>query len=138
MTREDAKIGLEIIKAFADGKEIQWKAKNNDEWFTEESFGFDFKCNDYRIKPEDIYRPYKNTEEMVSDYCKKVYPNMQKDFTMFMPCIWVLGKETKVKRLISAFYHDKNEIEMCGFILSLDDIFAKYTYLDGTPIGVKV
>lgn len=69
MTREEAKKLLPIIRAFSEGKKIQWLKPDSDEWIDvvggdnvdfEGLTEFDVA---YRIKPEPKYRPFKNTEE---------------------------------------------------------------------------
>ena len=68
MTREEVKILLPIIQAFAEGKVIQ--TKNGDEtWIT---IGKETDLNieslaeypdNFRIKPEPKYRPFKDSDE---------------------------------------------------------------------------
>lgn len=63
MTREEAKEMLPIIKAFCEGKRIQFLF---DEWKDIDEIGIrEFLENPelYRIKPEPKYRPFKDTEE---------------------------------------------------------------------------
>ena len=61
MTREEAKKLLPILKAFADGKNVQVFYEN--EWITLSEFNFNKSPNMYRIKPESEYRPFKTKEE---------------------------------------------------------------------------
>ena len=86
MTREEAKRLLPIIKAFADGKTLQYRVSpsiprpyNRDvsylkEWFDLDEDKCDGFCCDgtinYRIKPETKYRPFKSQEECWNEMLK--------------------------------------------------------------------
>ena len=64
MNREEAKELLPIIQAFAEGKIIQFKKKEDNEWTDFLEGGIILSpCYDYRIKPEPKYRPFKTQEE---------------------------------------------------------------------------
>ena len=57
---------IAIMKAFEDGKTIEQKRFDRTEWESivyDENYQFDFVSNEYRIKTEDKYRPYKSVEE---------------------------------------------------------------------------
>ena len=57
---------IAIMKAYQDGKTIEQKRFDRTEWESivyVEDFPFDFVSNEYRIKPEPKYRPYKSVEE---------------------------------------------------------------------------
>ena len=131
MTREKAKELLPIIKAYAEGKTIQYLIK--DEWFDASAPNFNFSANDYRIKPESKYRPFKNQEECWKEMLKH------------QPFGWVKN-EYKYIQIVCVH---KNEIE---FIPDEDDdgtLFTStmdfinmykqwgYTFVDGTPFGIK-
>ena len=131
MTREKAKELLPIIKAYAEGKTIQYLIK--DEWFDAFKPNFNFPANDYRIKPEPKYRPFKNQEECWNEMMKH------------QPFGWVKN-EYKYIQIVCVH---KNEIE---FIPDEDDngtLFTStmdfinmckqwgYTFVDGTPFGIK-
>ena len=61
---------IAIIKAYEDGKTIEQKRIDGTEWgiiVHVEDFPFDFVANEYRIKPEDKYRPYKSVEEAFAE-----------------------------------------------------------------------
>lgn len=51
MTRKRAEELLPVIQAFAEGKEIEFKHKEGDEWFTQDYYVWD-EDYEYRIKPE--------------------------------------------------------------------------------------
>jgi len=52
MTRDEAKALLPIIQAYADGKEIQHRAREHHEWVVIGDCSFNFSPDCYRIKPE--------------------------------------------------------------------------------------
>ena len=57
---------IAILKAYEDGKTIEQKRFGGTDWASivhVEDFPFDFVANEYRIKPEDKYRPYESVEE---------------------------------------------------------------------------
>ena len=117
ITRENAKELLPIIKAYSEGKKIEffslgkWKLLTNPH--------FDGEPSHYRIKPETKYRPFKNIEEC--------WEEMQKH----QPFGWV-----------KQAYKPKNE-DRYYFINLIDDetdfdcLFKTYTFADGTPYGIK-
>ena len=63
MTREQAKELLPIIKAYSEGKVIQYRHKGRVAWYDLDSGQFNCDMYYYRIKPETKYRPFKNKEE---------------------------------------------------------------------------
>lgn len=66
MTKEETKMAAEIMLAFAEGKKIQVKNKDEKEWFDfTKSINptWNFEDFDYRIAPDRKYRPFKNTDE---------------------------------------------------------------------------
>ena len=99
MTREDAKQLLPIIKAYAEGKEIEIFDETKRMWITAILPLFNCDSSSYRIKPEPKYRPFANAEECWTEMLKhqpfgwvkaipdkeynaKYYPN-NKDVTVY-------------------------------------------------------
>ena len=119
MTREEVKELLPIIQAFAEGKQIQVKSKN--EWFEiGNEIYLSESTSDYRIKPEPKYRPFKTQEECWDEM------HNHPDFG------WV-------KRVQEPAYLSLNKIEEIGRVDGWDfsDIFKHITFTDGEPFGVK-
>lgn len=57
---------IAIMKAYEDGKTIERRTNFTSAWESldyVENYQFDFFGNEYRIKPECKYRPYKSVEE---------------------------------------------------------------------------
>ena len=117
---------LAIMKAYEDGKTIEKKRFDRNEWESivyAENFPFDFVSNEYRIKPEDKYRPYKSVEEAFKDAKKHRF--------------WLKHKLSGRICFLTSFLEERNTIyinsraTVCG----LDD----YVWLDdGSPCGIKI
>lgn len=122
MDRNQAKRLLPIIQAFAEGKEIECRVE--DKWYKVLEICNETNPQDYRIKPELKYRPFANAEE-----CWQV---MQKH----QPFGWVKDRDGN-KTFIGGINSD-NTIFMCNSeILYLKDTFEDFTFIDGTPFGIK-
>ena len=144
MTREEAKELLPVIKAFAEGKEIQYRNSFN-EWIDikkNEGLSFIKTPLDYRIKPESKYRPFKSQEECWNEMLKH------------QPFGWIYNKNDSCYYCIISVDEDKIELspEMqphsettikeyymensyIDFVTALEDY--EYTFADGTPFGIK-
>ena len=111
ITRENAKELLPIIKAYSEGKKIQYLNCAED-WVDREILSFDTEPHRYRIKPE--YRPFKNVGE-----CWK---EMQKH----QPFGWLKYKDRNSYFPIS--FGDNSDF---------DYLFENRIFADGTPFGIK-
>ena len=125
MNRKEAAELSPFIKAFGEGKDIEMRSKNShaqlNGWAKMDEFIFgNFE---YRIKPEPKYRPFANAEE-----CWK---EMQKH----KPFGWVKEKHSDRYNLITEVNGLSIKVkEGCLFT----DSVKYYTFVDGTPFGVKV
>ena len=127
--RNEAKILVPIISAYAEGRILQYKEEEG--WRDiEDSEGLSIKtiieeAENYRIKPK--YRPFANAEEC--------WTEMQKH----QPFGWIKGKEGEHRSLITSIIADEEEVYIngiSGFVL--DEIMEHYTFADGLPFGVKL
>ena len=117
---------IAIMKAYEDGKTIEQKRFDRTEWESivyVENFPFDFVSNEYRIKPEDKYRPYESVEQAFTDAKKHGF--------------WLKHKLSGRICFLTSFLEERNTIyinsraTVCG----LDD----YVWLDdGSPCGIKI
>ena len=134
MTREEAKELMPVIKAFAEGKEIQYRNSFN-EWIDikkNEGLSFIKTPLDYRIKPEPSYRPFKNQEECWNEMLKH------------QPFGWLKSKMNGRFSCIGEVY-GPDEFETVYIALSTseslsrssDSMFEQYTFYDGTTFGIK-
>lgn len=122
MKRTSAKELLPIIKAYAEGKTIQFFS-NDKGWVDKEYPNFSEEPYLYRIKPEQKYRPFKTKEECWNE--------MQKH----QPFCWVIYIKTG----------NFEQITYVGpTILSISDTnpyfstaFENYKFVDGSPFGIK-
>ena len=111
MTREEAKELQPIIQAYAEGKTIQFLTVKGDwkDWDDPVFLG----GYNFRIKPEQKYRPFKSQEEC--------WQEMQKHH----PFGWIKRNGKYVG------------ISMVSGDCSYDDHFKDVTFADGTPFGMK-
>lgn len=128
MDRNQAKQLLPIIQAFSEGRHIQYRIKDNKsaKWNDVDKNYHEFSPHSfmYRIKPESKYRPFANAEEC--------WQEMQKH----QPFGWVIDRDGN-KVFIGGINSD-NTIFMCNSeILYLKDTFEDFTFIDGTPFGIK-
>lgn len=113
MRRDEAAKLLPIIKAFSEGKEIQYK--ENGRWYSAEDIAFFGGTQEFRIKPEPTYRPFKDAEEC--------WQEMQKH----QPIGW-----TKlIGEIEYSFITDVDDT------INYSDAIKEYTFADGTPFGIK-
>ncbi len=125
MTREEAKEQLPIIQAFAEGKEIQYRNSFN-EWIDikkNEGLSFIKTPLDYRIKPEDTYRPFKTQEECWIEMLKH------------QPFGWVKEISSEMLYLINGI--SNKSIVIMEDINSFKEAMNIYEFKDGTPFGIK-
>ena len=122
MTREEAKVLLPIIQAYAEGKVIQ--QTDGYDWYDLDDLDFMANSSSYRIKPETKYRPFKDADEC--------WQEMQKH----QPFGWLKDKNDGHLTLITVV-DDEDMMALSGnkgwdFL----DIFKTYTFADGTPFGM--
>lgn len=145
MNRTEIKSFLPILQAFADGKEIE--NREEDKWYRVLEICNEMNPQDYRIKSEPTYRPFKNAEECWAEMLKhqpfgwvkaipdkeynaKYYPN-NKDVTVYY----------QVQKVAPGYikYDDANDrCEIGEQDKSYKDVFKVMTFVDGTPFGVKM
>ena len=124
MTREEVKEMLPVLQAFAEGKTIESRCIKGDKslWYDDEDpiFDNDFE---YRIKPEQKYRPFMDAEEC--------WQEMQKH----QPFGWVkstLFKDLALVNRVTTLY-----VEINRDIIDYKDALEKFTFADDTTFGVK-
>ena len=114
MTREKAKELLDIIKAYIEGKEIEYFVSTKGEWDLITDPIFDDEPSKYRIKTEPKYRPFKDAEE----------------------CFNEIGKHQPFGYIK---YKDRNYYYPIRFgdNSDFDYLFENRIFADGTPFGIK-
>lgn len=122
MTREEACRFWPIIKAYAEGKQIEVK-DDKGVWLSIKYPDFDSYFGDYRIKEEPKYRPFKNANECWEEMVKHGHLGWITNDTKFYFFIQFINEDSI--RLGDLFFKFKQ-------ILNIG-----YTFIDGTPFGIK-
>ena len=132
MTREEAKVLLPIIQAFAEGRVIECRTKSRalskswqdmNKWTEIKEIVF-WNNTEYRVKPKQKYRPFRDAKEC--------WQEMQKH----QPFGWVkstLFKDFALVKRVTALY-----VEINRDIIDYKDALEKFTFADDTNFGVKV
>ena len=122
MTREEAKELLPIIKAFVEGKTIQY---SSDKEIWNDTKTPDFDCGVfYRIKPELKYRPFKNQKECWNEMLKH------------QPFGWIRNNAGNIFNII-AMVNQNHAIKLNECYSKYSDLFKDFKFTDGTPFGIK-
>lgn len=135
MNRKQAKEFFPIMQAFAEGRVIEcrtrtWELNKGWQYSSTWKETQELKLQDtyeYRIKPEPKYRPFLNGEEC--------WAEMQKH----QPFGWI-KKNGYRYNIISTSDTDIKIIDIRGAITTLyfDVLLNRYSFVDGTLLGVKV
>lgn len=112
----------------------RFKIKNFD---IEESLANPFRSYGlfYLVEGPKKLRPYRDTDEMIEDFekrCNMKFPPCA------MPMIWLKAKDADKKYLIVRFASASTiclNVEVCT--PTLEELAEDYTYLDGSPCGMK-
>lgn len=126
MNRKEAKELLPIMQAFADSKKIETRCDIYD-WTETEVLHLESN-NEYRIKPEPKYRPFRTQEECWNEMHKHPDFGWIKDDDVYRPII----KIDKEKIYYLEYGFKRTGITYSSFKESLE---LKFT--DGTPFGIK-
>ena len=135
MNRNQAKEFYPIMQAFAEGKAIEcrtrvWELnkgwKYSTTWKETEELKFQ-DTYEYRIKPESTYRPFKNAEECWTEMKKHEYFG------------WIKAKNTSIPSRFMIINSVRNEEVSItsGIDFTYNELVEHYTFIDGTPFGVK-
>ena len=126
ITREEAKELLPIIKAFAEGKQIQDKIEGLTDWVDTNEINFVYECTriKHRIKPEPKYRPFKTQEECWNEMLKH------------QPFGWIKSPNGDLSCIDRVF--DEGVTHRTSIFRFEDYLDGNYTFADGTPFGVKI
>ena len=127
MKREDAKKLWPIMKAYAEGKNIEFRSHHdhNGLWEVMLDPAFNSDVSNYRIAKEPKYRPFKTVKECWDEMHK--HP----DFG------WLVHKNTKSMYHVTVIYYDGICLDINENSLNYLDAFDYYEFLDGTPFGIK-
>lgn len=125
MTREEAKILLPIIQAFAEGKTIQIRKHGEESYYdsTNSKLNFDLGYYSYRVKPEPKCRPFKNADECWQEMLKH------------QPFGWLREKKRNVYTQIG-FMHTEGIQGTSGGSSNYKAFFDCFSFADGAPFGI--
>ena len=122
MTREEAKYFWPIIKAYSEGKTIEYLLSEG-KWVTiNEDFLFDNSHERYRIKQEPSYRPFRDNKEC--------WDEMQKH----QPVGWLIEKVSKSQAIVQSMWD--NSIYIRDIPRPYKETMRMYTFADGAPFGI--
>lgn len=122
MTREEAKELLPIIQAYSEGKTIEYLIDGK--WVKLKDPAFNYNASVYRVKPEQMYRPFQNVEECWEEMKKhEPFGWLTNDSGTYFMMDFVGDTDISIPNAA-----------IIGFdkALNLGQKFA-----DGTPFGVK-
>lgn len=90
------------------------------------------------------WRPFKDCEELIEFVSKRDYPNIQIDWSVKKPFIWVKSKEYGTENLITAFDNTCSvgaTVCPCVFIqdiwIDLQQLYDNFEFLDSSPCGCE-
>lgn len=131
MDRNQAKEFYPILQAYAEGKVIECRTKPSfiegtdvpNEWTEMKEIEY-WKKTEYRIKPEQKYRPFANVEECWTEMLKHQPFGWTYDYTNN---IW-----DSIARVTSSGIIYEEDMRC------FEDVFNRVKFADGVPFGVKV
>lgn len=127
MTKEEAKHFSEVLKAYSEGKEIEY-LNTDGEWVPKHNPSFYDRPFKYRIILEPKYRPYKSAEEFLK---------AQKEHGMYL----ISKNQRDRARLPLIINYDSvfmfcypEDINLTGYTYS--DLLNHWVHQDGTCCGI--
>ena len=133
MTREEAKKLLPFIQAFSEGKTIQSRCFTEEMplWWDDNDPTFNVDDFDYRIKPESKYRPFRTTQECLSEMLK------HQPFGWLKPVNKCTNNFITIN-ISSIGCDDEYPIQFTNDYgdYSFLHLYKEFTFMDGTPFGI--
>ena len=132
-SRKETAEHIKVLQAFVDGKTIEerrisfdhteWVDNNNPEWRWDKF--------DYRIKPESKYRPFRTTQECLSEMLK------HQPFGWLKPINKCTNNSITIN-ISSIGYNDEYPIQFTNDYgdYSFEYLYKEFTFMDGTPFGI--
>ena len=132
MKREDAKKLWPIMKAYAEGKNIEFRSHHdhNGLWEVMLDPAFNGDVSNYRIAKEPKYRPFKTVKECWDEMVKHT------------PFGWLSSIKTGNIAAIGSVNDKDGQIYIkwatneC-FSFTAEDVGSDYVFADGAPFGIK-
>ena len=124
MTREEIKVRLPIMRAFAEGKTIQVRINYDSSWTDLLDDKLEISnLYEYRIKSDPKYKPFKTQEECWNEMLKHQPFGWVKSPRGELFCIDKVFEEGIVYKHSSCHFNEYLE--------------GQYSFVDGTPFGIK-
>lgn len=136
MTIEETKERIAVMQAYVDGKQIQGECSDG-KWVYVPEPSWSINEN-FRIKPEPKYRPFKDVDECWQEMLKH------------QPFGWVKEKGDKLSYELLACVSENDEAPISfavygsvgmGIIdrpsIEFNEMFNAFTFADSAPFGVK-
>ena len=121
--------------AFEQGKQIQSRHQHLDDMWADVSSPEWYSDFEYRVKPDEPepeYRPYKDIDEFIYEYRTK-----NDDFDAPL-VLWVKDSiNQNIMLQCDGLNRADSTVRVDGIWRTLKELLEGYTYLDGTPLGVK-
>lgn len=126
MNRKKAAELLPIIKAFSEGKTIEYRSNRMAEEWKEAKVipELSFNSFEYRIKPESKYRPFKDAEECWCEMMKHE------------PFGWVIRNDYHVN-IANLIRQSITFADNEGRNSSLNELLEDCKFADGAKFGIK-
>ena len=134
MNRKEAKEFYPFLQAFAEGRVIEWRTKPSavkgtyipNDWTEMKEIEF-WNNTEYRVKPKQKYRPFRDAKEC--------WEEMQKH----QPFGWIKCEEGCFNIVyVTDEYVGLADPDGSSILLASKNSYQDNTFADGTPFGVKV
>lgn len=135
MTKEETRKFAEVMLAWADGEEIEFRQREDEGgvWNAIQKPSWDWILNEYRIKSKPGYRPFANQDECWNEMQKHQpfgwVKSIDKD-----DCWGFFEHISYLDRRVCAIGAGSCEDGVCE---SYEVYFNEYVFVDGSPFGVK-
>lgn len=124
---KNTKLLIEIMQAYVDGKQIQYRGPWSLPWKdVTEPIIWNFANFEYRVKPENMLRPYANAKEFLDAY---------------------KAHDSLLKRKVDENYYTVLVIKEHGIVfnngkkedfLYYDELIKVFTFSDDSPCGITM
>lgn len=124
MTIEETKERIAVMQAYVDGKQIQWECSDG-KWADVPKPSWSINEN-FRIKPEPEYRPFKDADECWQEMLKHE------------PFGWIKCRGCYFNIVaVTDVYAYLSEADGSAILLASKNSYNDNTFVDGAPFGVK-
>lgn len=88
------------------------------------------------------FRPFENCDELIKCFRRiwrkerRYYEEYDFQLSIEMPSIWVVNKDSGIRELITGY--GENTVLLSRANLTMQDLLNEYTFINGSPCGVKI